>query len=1137
MSQHTKIGVFLLFLFLCSVTLLAQLNLATLVGTVKDTSGAVVPNATVTLKNLGTGAVRILKTDSSGDYTIPNLDVAHYSLTVTVQGFKTTTIPDFQLEIGQSAKIDPVLQVGATTQEVTVTTAAPLLATTTAEVGQVVERQILDNAPLNGRAFWQLTALTPGANYTPGGSNPYNGLTAIRARAVNVTVNGSDTMKTGWTLDGSNITEVQLGGTEVQPNVDAIQEFKVESGNMGAQFGRTPTTVTATIKSGTNQFHGDVFEFLRNDKLDARNFFFQAPAGSHYTKDIMRRNQFGGTVGGPIKRDKTFFFADYEETMVRQALVASNVVPSMAERQGDFSELCSTFTAGVCTNGTQLLNPFSTPTPYAPFPGNIVSLPTTSTTPLFSPQANFFLGYLPEPNLLQGTTSRAVFGNRMALNTAKGDIKIDENLTSQNRLMGRYSIMDNTEANPDRFPALGILQDHSRGQDFTLVDTHVFNAHWLNEARFGYYRMMFLFSAPLQSTNFSQASEANYQGFDLQLFGGFPEIDLNGYTGFDGSPSNNLPKSNHVRTYEYADMITYNSGKHDIKMGFQLYHNILGFKNGSETQGDFGFVGTYTGDAFADFLLGVPTSSGRDGGQPLLGSYGNFPALFFQDYFRATSNLTLNVGVRWEDNGFYTGQRGQLSGINLATDQIIIPSNFDPTAQAISAELVPLYHDRYVFTKSLGLPLSVRNADKKDFAPRVGFAWKPFGKDKWALRAGYGIFYVYPDNDLINNTVSVPPLAAADTEFNDRPPLAPTRSWGNFYLGVPLAGTPNPNPGQPCPLGFTALDCSTPALATGTFGSQKMTYIQEYNFSLQHELTSSVSLNLAYVGNNSHHQGLSQSANDPPPGPGNIQPRRPLVEWGPMTYYEYGGLANYNALQASVVARRWHGLSLLGNYTYSKCIDNGSNEGGAATTLLIPYWRAVCDLNRAHTAALSYDYQLPFGQGRHYLSNLHGVSNHILGGWEMSGILTLQTGLPYTPNITEDQANTGVGSQNPDVISTPLQTDNVNCWFYTTANSLCTSLYGNKTDWWALPPAATRYGTGGRNILTANGLKNLDFALFKVFKITESKTAEFRAEFFNLTNHPTFSAPSSGVDTGSGGQVGSTLNAARQIQFALKLYF
>jgi hypothetical protein len=1094
----------------------AQLTTSSLVGTIKDASGAVVPSATITAQNLQTGLKRSVRSDSRGDYTVTNLQIGHYSVTVSHGGFRTATVPDIQLQVGQTARVDAVLQVGSTSQQVSVTAVAPLLNTTTSTVGLVVPRQVLEDIPLNGRAFWQLTQLTPGATYTPGGQSPYTGTDAIRARAVNVSINGGNTQVTGWFLDGANITEVQLGGTDVQPDVDAIQEFKVNGSNMGAEYGHTPNMVIASIKSGTNQFHGDLWEFVQNDVFDANNFFFVPPVGSTETRQPFKWNQFGATLGGPIKKDKAFFFADFEQTLFRQAQVFDNVVPSVAMRSGDFSAELP---------GTKLLNPLAN---YAPFPGNVI--PQT----MFSPQAQFFMKYLPTPNLAQGTTSFAVFGSRNTLNTSKGDLKIDEAITPKDHLMGRYSIDDNTELNPDPFPALGISNDHARGQDFTLAYTHIFNSRWLNTAQFSYYRMIFLFAGILQGQNIDQM--AGVQGMNLQPYGGFPEIDMSGYSSFVGSPSNCLPKSNHVRTWDYTDTVGYSNGVHNIQTGMDWYHNTLGFYNGGFSEGQFEFYGTYTGDAFADFLLGDPNNVTRDGSVPLQGSYGDFKAWFFQDNYRLTNNLTLDMGLRYEINPFYTGERGQLSGFDIDTGKLIIPANFDPTAQPISAELVPLYKDRYVFSNTVGLPDSIRPAAVNDWGPRLGFAWRPFGSNNWAIRSGYGIFYAYPDNNLANNTDGVPPIEAIDTEFSNSPPDLPNRTFGDFFLGTPIAGLPNPNPGEPCPFGFVALSCSTPSLAdTGVLHAHQQ-YVQEYNFSVQRQLTSALSLDLAYVGNTTRHLQQFNSINDPSPGPGAIQARRPFPQWGTITEAQYGGTANYNSLQISVNSRVWHGLSLLGNYTYSKCMDNASGEGGAPTEALLPANYSVCDLDRTHAASLSYDYQLPVGQGQRFLGSQHRWASAILGGWHLSGVLTLQSGLPFTPTISGDQANTGVSPQWPDRVGKPILLDNISCWFFTSYNSSCTALNPSATDAF-IEPAQYTYGNGGRNTLRADGLKQLDLALLKTFKITESKSLEFRAESFNLGNWPIFSAPSTDIDTGSGGQVTSTLNAARVVQFALKLFF
>lgn len=1133
MSWYGRFSVLMAICVLTVGTLQAQRNLATLVGTVKDASGAVVPGATVTARNVGTDATKTVRAGANGDYAFSDLDVGRYSIAGSQPGFRKTVINNIDLQTGQSARIDIVLQLGAVTQQVTVSGAAPMITTTNSDVGQVVNQDVLEEIPLNGRSFWQLTQLTPGATYTPSGSTAYGSTTVIRASAVNVVINGSDPDKTGWVLDGSSIVEVQSGGTEIQPDVDAIQEFKVESGNMNAEFGRTPATVTATIKSGTNQYHGDVFEFLRNSALDARNFFFVAPPGSSQKKDILKRNQFGGTIGGPIRKDKTFFFADIEETTVRQGVVYSNVVPSAAERQGDFSALLPK---------TQLVNPFDG---YTAFANNQVSL--TSTPATFSPQAVYFMNtYLPMPNFVQGTTSRYVASPSLALTTVKSDLKIDENISEKNHLMGRYSIVDNTDNSPDQMSTLGLLANHARGQDVALALTHTFNPHWLNELRFGFYRMFFHFGPPVPNINFSvaQGQDPGYQGFDLQVFGGFPEIAMSNYgTGgylFDGAPSNQLPKSNHIRTYEYADSLSYDNGKHSMKFGMQLYHNTTGYITGSQNQGIFTFNGSYTGDQFADFLLGIPSEGQRDPGALEWSTYGNWPAWFYQDNYRVTQNFTLNLGLRYEINGFFTGTRGQTSGFDPTTGKLIIPSNFDVTARPISAQLLPLYTDRIVYSKTLGLPNSIIRTNMHDIAPRFGFAWDPSGAGKWAIRGGYGIFWDYADNNGPNNSQGVPPDTVQDAEFNNTKPSAPNRAFGNFFLGQPLTPQANPNPGQPCApyFNFTALTCFTPSLSTTVWGNVLDAYTQEWNLTVQRELTHALSMTVAYVGNTAKHQVLSQSINNPPPGPGAIQERRPLVEYSTITQYQYGGMADYNALQVSVVSRSWHNLSLLGNYVYSHCIDDGSGGSGAPTFFLAgkPN-RGDCTLDRTNTSAISYDYLLPVGHGQQYFSHMSKWANAVLGGWRTSGILTLQSGLPFTPALSGDLANTGVSSQRPDVISTPVMVNNISCWFYTSNNSSCTALRSGQANWWALPPSQVRYGTGGRDYVRGDGLVDLDFTLMKEFRLTESKHLEFRSEYFNLTNTPTFANPSATVNSSSGGQVSSVLVPSREIQFALKLFF
>ncbi len=1106
---------------LCSVTLLfcactamlhAQISSATLVGTVTDPSGAAVAGAVVQAKNNATLLERSAKTDSKGEYVIPDLAAAHYTLTVTMTGFKTFLAPNVELLVAQRAMINASLEVGTVQQNLTVEAAAPMIDTASASVGQVVNTNAVEHMPLNGRSFWQLTDLTPGATYTPGGQTTHTGGSTIRASVVNVNINGGAQDETGWTLDGAFITEMQSGGTLIQPNVDALQEFKVEGANMSAEYGHTPNMVNVALKSGSNQFHGEAFEFLRNSAFDAKNFFYVPPVGSSLTNEPLRRNQYGGTLGGPIIKNKTFFFADFERTDLLQGVDFSNIVPSLTQRTGNFSNLL----AG--SKPTNILDPLT----YQPFPGNII--PTSR----ISPQAQFFLPYLPTPNTIVGSTNYSAETNNLLQHLMRGDVRVDQQITKSDQLMVRYSINNDVEDDPNPFPTMGTFSLFSRGQNPTTSWTHIFSPRWVMDARVSFYKSYFQFGAALPGTNYNQ--EAGVQGFnDTTSIYSFPEITMSNYATFNGSPFDQRPKSNRHRNWQYADNFSFSNGRNNIKFGAELLHEDATYVNGSSSVGIFNFVGTYSGNSFGDFLLGYPDSVTRDYFKQLNGYYGNFFSSFVQDSFRLTSNLTLNFGLRFEYNSFYTGIRGQKSAFNLITGGLIIPSNIDSNVQSLTASLQQEFADRIQYTKALGLPDSIQPAEP-DFAPRFGFAWRPNGSEKTVLRGGYGIFYLFPDGGNINNFVATVPFIAATTIFNDRPPLVPTRTWADFFLGQPNVA-PNPNPGQPCAFGYAALSCATPNVDSGSLHLQT-TYIQEWNFSVQRQLANGISLDVAYVGSKSTHLQTQPSINDPPPGPGAIQTRRPYPQWGTIVYGTFDGYGKYDALQMKLETRTWHGLTTLLSYAHAKCLDKGTGF----TQYFQQGSYAVCDYDLPNAFAGSFDYMLPVGKGQTFLGTSSRLVNQIVGGWEMSGVLTLRSGIPFTPTISSDTANTGVSNQRPEVIGAPTIIGVPNCWFYVAANPACTALARNTSAAFAVPTTYT-YGDSGRNILRANGLKELDFTLMKHFPVTENTSFEFRAEMFNITNHPTFAAPSTAINSSSGGQVSSTLNTSRIIQLALKFRF
>lgn len=1100
---------------------ISQTTSATLSGMVQDPQGAAIPNAPVTATQIDTGQAYTARSGSDGHYIITNLPIGHYRITSSSAGFKTLSIPSITLQVNQSAVLNLTLEIGSITEQVTVSEEVPLLATTDSSIGQVVQNQSIESTPLNGRSFWQLVALVPGASYTPGGQGTTTGGGSLRASVVNVQINGTSYVWNGWLMDGADITEYEQGGTNVQPNVDALSEFKVFSANMPAEYGHTPNVVSVNMKSGTNSIHGGVYEFLRNDILDAHNYFATT------SKNVLKRNQFGGTVGGPIRKDKVFYFLDLENSRQTQGITFADIVPTLAQRGGDFSAISK-----------KIKNPFTGQN----FTSNIID------PSLISPQAKFFLPYMPTP-------TQANFNAAQGLNIVKSDIKIDAALTGADHLSGRYSIANNQETDPNQYPALQVQSLGSRAQNVMFSESHVFNPRWLNEARAGYYRDYFLFSAILAGTNYTK--NAGISGFEqTNISPSFPYITLSGYSAFNGSGNGNNPKSNRVRTWQYADTVSYTSGRHDIRFGGQMWVQRHSFFNGQFQEGTFGFTTQFTGDAFADFLLGLPATVGRSYPLTLYGNQAIQWAAFVQDNYRLTNNLTLNVGLRWEFNPFFRGVDSQTSAFLPATStgfdasasgNVVIPTNksdqlLDPTAQPETSQLIPLFSDRLTGTNALHLPESIRKTGPGLYVPRVGFAWTPGGNSRYAVRGAFGLFPIFLDTNLSLQWAHVPPIMIQQSITN---PAVPANgvfvnssttgqfTWANPFqwIGSSLVAA-NPNPGQPCTgsswpggVGPALLSCVQPSISSAPL-TLNHTIMYQYSFAVQAQLLKDMSLNLAYAGNKTeHNQLISVAENVPLPAPGNVQSRRPFPQWGAASISLTNGVANYNSLQATLEKRLNNGVYALVSYTFSKCLDNGSSESGPPTLILLQQNYGLCSHDMTNNLTISSVYQLPFGKGRKFANDENAIVNGIIGGWELAGVFTKRTGMPFTPTLSSDVANTGVSGQWPNrIASGKLANPTPALWFDPTAFTT---------------PTAYTYGNSRRNILRGDGLADLDMTLKKMFDLNESKSRqlEFRFEGFNVANHPTFSAPNASIGSSSAGKVTSTLNANRIFQAAAKIYF
>lgn len=636
----------LLFAGIC----LGQVQSGRIVGRVTDPNGAVIPKATVTVRSQATGQTTTVATNGQGDYAVTPLNPGMYDVSIAAPGFQAARVQNVQVQVNQSARADIRLQLGSTSTTVQVTAAAPLLNTEEGSLGTVVTNREIVNLPLNGRSFYDLAKLTPGAATLPGGGN----LLRIRANYISGTaISGVRGVQTTFLLDGVDVTDHHQGGTLIQTSIDDLQEFSVMQNAYSAEFGSAGGILNMSTKSGTEYFHGGVFEFLRNDDLDARDFF--APA-----REALKRNQFGGDLGGPMAlpgflggRHKTFFFADYEGMRQRQGDVFNDIVPTSAERQGDFSApgLNTIYNPLSTVNGTR-----------TPFAGNVI--PNT----MLSSQALFFNKYIPSPNT---SAKVAAFVSTEPLDTDQFTVRGDRTISDNERLFLRWSFDDYRDSQPNASPALGYAGLHTRAQDVAAGLTSMITPTLINEAIFSYMPQWIDLKAFGQGTNFNQ--EAGITGFEgLQrpgIAGSFPDFGWSGYSSLSGSAFDQRPKTQYFTVMQGIDNLTWVKGPHVLKFGTEIRYWEPLFTDSSNYQGLWSFTGVMTqnpahtagtGDAFADWMLGYPFSSARAYPGNWFGGYATYWHFFVQDDYKVTNRLTLNLGLRYEYSPWMQGYKTSL---------------------------------------------------------------------------------------------------------------------------------------------------------------------------------------------------------------------------------------------------------------------------------------------------------------------------------------------------------------------------------------------------------------------------------------------------------------------------------------------
>jgi hypothetical protein len=1114
--QAMRLYIISISVFLFAACASAQVEQGRFVGRVVDSQDASVAGAAVKLTNTGTGIVQSAVTNRVGDYVVTPVQAGVYSLAVTAPGFETTVTTNIEVQVGQVAREDVKLSIGATNVTVQVNTVQPLLNTDTATVGQVITNQQLTDLPLNGRGFYRLAELTPGASLLPATGNSL----AIRPEIVNGnTISGIRGSAVSFLLDGVDVSEQHQGGTFIQTSIDALQEFSVQQSPYSAEFNRGGAFFNATTKSGTNSFHGGIFEFIRNDKLDARNYF-------SLTRAILKRNQFGGDIGGPLSiphlyngKDKTFFLVDYEAQRLRQGLVESGTVPTLAQRSGNFSaaglhpiyDPLTTKTAGTTTTRQQ-------------FSCNGVL--NAICPDRFSPQALAVLAYYPAAN--SGATSFQAVPSQ-AIDWDQFTIRIDHQINASNRLFGRWAYINNREIDPNFAPLLKTASLTSNGQDIAVGLITNIGANKVQDFRFHYMPSHVRLSAFLQGPDFNTTN--GITGFSQllrpDLGGSFPDFAFSGYNSLQGSQFDQRPKSQDRIAFEPTDNFTILKGRHSLKFGVLVrYYQWLGYDSGNYA-GNFTFSGIETqnpanttanplgGDAFADFLLGYPASVARAYPAENFGGQRWYHQYFAQDDIRVSDRLTLNVGLRYEYSPWMNGYKGQVGTFlpTLAKPIVIEGNGSQPDLSSqLVAPIAYQYFGQYIQTTSTAnLPYSVTYTDRLQFAPRFGFAWRPVGQST-VFRGGFGIFYE-PEGTGGRVNHNMLPYLLSET-VNQTTGVVPNRTLGNFFVGSQL-GSSTSNPSL------------LPTLIHTSVGRNA-----HYSFGFQQQLSSKDVLDVYYVGNHGLHLQSTDDFNDPSPGPGAVQGRRPFQPWGTITFQSQDLTDTYQSLQAKVEHRMSNGLSGLVSYTWSKFLQFNQSPSVGGN---LGYEKTYSPYNTPQNLAASGTYELPFGRSRKFLSNSNSFVDGALGGWQLQTIIVVRSGWPFTPTVSSDVANTGVSNQRPNL--------NPNGGVANFHRSLAKWI--DPTRYVAAPQYT--YGQVRANTLTSDIYRQYDASIFKNFSLPGESVLSFRAEFFNLPNTNSFNPPgaAAGSFTSTGAPVTSSSCCAvlstsvpsRDIQFALKYNF
>lgn len=1089
---------------------IGQIITSSIVGTVVDTSGAAVPGVAVTATSEGTGiSVRAI-TDSAGTYSIPNLQFGTYDVSASKKGFETSRSVGVRVLAAQSVRVDVTLQLGATHQVVTVSGAAPLVQTESATIGGSISPRQMTDLPFAMQDIDQLLNLVPGAQMAWGASSPQTG-GGTHWGSFNFTINGVQANDPG---NGAAAYSFGLGTVSL-PAIDSFQEFKVDAVNTNAEY-KQLGTVTMVTKAGTNQFHGEGYEFNQNESLNANTFLNNA-RGLPRSPTVL--NQFGANIGGPIWHNKAFFFFDYSGLRNRLYHQDSLVFPSSAMRQGNFSALCSTYGAnGVCTDpkGTQLYNPSTG----QPFPNN--QIPASMITS----QATALMKFLPAPST---STSGLPFGtpNYFGLVSTAQDVnaldaRVDYQISSRDSLYGIYS---RNVGSPWQW-ALGTPSTYGNGSNYgyktfsyTLVETHTFSPSMVNELRVSYFDHPGIRSG--QNLNFDPRSL--FPQLTASPNRGLPTMTITGYTGMFTDIGTGY--YGHEPDVEFTDNFTWVRGRHTLKFGV----DETGYKNYSPNPnaplGTFTFNGQWTGNkgwpgqpqsqgnAFADFLLGTVNQS-------TTGTIGAFEGvyssrewdLYAQDTWQANPHLTLYYGVRYTYQQPWKWQDGYSTYFNFATNQLALPQNSDtPTLPPFGASAVLFNAYPFTTTKALGLPLFYMVPDKNNWGPRFGFAYRPFGGTKTVVRGGYGVYYNF-----------VPTFVGARDDVLNPPWLGGLGGYSGLNYTTELPGKPTApflpdiTFADPFPAALQAKGGAAPHPTIFSMQRDfKNPVIQQWNLTTEHQFGASWMGRISYVGSQTHHlQWFFGDINVPVTQTPNVstQNQRPLQPWANFDATRSGGKQNFDQLQLELNKHFASGFLLQAEYAWTRSLNNVDPTGGPQNWHFPDLDYGNDGYTRRHQLIVNYVYELPVGNGKQFLSNLHGIGQAALGGWEVSGITSYGTGLPFSVNFNVPSNYVGWWGGRADRVSgVPLYSSNSG-----SHNILSGVPWFNPAAF--APPQPWTWGDSSRNTVFGPGFWDWDMSALKNFKVSERVRLQLRADFLDAFNHMNLSNPSNAVaDTRDGG--------------------